>query len=460
MQRSENQGRCWHFGKLPGFFKDEAELRAIWSAPDTRKKLLQGLAEKGFSHEQLAEMQKIIDAEKSDLFDVLAHVAYAMAPLTREERASRAWDFLSIALSVVTADLAGHRDRSPDGWTRELDLEIAVADPMFWTSQLASLTKLLEFLTTDRWQLRFIENGLQPIPDRDAMLPEEDCVVLLSGGLDSFVGAIDLSRDGRRPFAVSQSVRGDDEKQAELAALIGNLSHLRLNHNAHVPDPEGIPSQRSRSIIFLAYGILAATSLARYHAGDTITLNICENGFISINPPLTSARLGSLSTRTSHPVVFATLQGIVDAAGLRVHFVNPYQHKTKGEMLTEGRDQPLLLAHAHRTTSCGRFKRYGYKHCGRCVPCLIRRAAFTRWGVADQTEYKYQDLSPDDESHARSDDVRAAAMAIVDVQQNGLDAWLGTSLSSPLVHDRGSLRGVVMRGLDEIEQFLKIYRIQ
>ena len=76
------------FGKLPQFFKDEAELRAIWSAPDTRKKLLQGLAEKGFGHEQLAEMQKIIDAEKSDLFDVLAHVAYAMAPLTREERAS------------------------------------------------------------------------------------------------------------------------------------------------------------------------------------------------------------------------------------------------------------------------------------------------------------------------------------------------------------------------------------
>jgi hypothetical protein len=78
------------FGKLPEFFKDEDELRAIWSAPDTRKKLLQGLSEKGFGHEQLAEMQKIIDAEKSDLFDVLAHVACALAPLTREERASGA----------------------------------------------------------------------------------------------------------------------------------------------------------------------------------------------------------------------------------------------------------------------------------------------------------------------------------------------------------------------------------
>ncbi|WHZ22296.1 MAG: Type I restriction-modification system, restriction subunit R [Nitrospira sp.] len=78
------------FGKLPEFFKDEAELRALWSLPDTRAKLLQGLAEKGFGREQMAEMQTIIDAEKSDLFDVLAHVAYALPPLSREERAAKA----------------------------------------------------------------------------------------------------------------------------------------------------------------------------------------------------------------------------------------------------------------------------------------------------------------------------------------------------------------------------------
>jgi type I restriction enzyme, R subunit len=78
------------FGKLPELFKDEAELRALWSSPDTRAKLLQGLAERGFGKEQMAEMQKIIDAEQSDLFDVLAHVAYALPPLTREERAAKA----------------------------------------------------------------------------------------------------------------------------------------------------------------------------------------------------------------------------------------------------------------------------------------------------------------------------------------------------------------------------------
>jgi len=78
------------FGKLPEFFKDEDELRRLWSLPETRKRLLEGLSEKGFGSEQLTEMQKIIEAQKSDLFDVLAYVAYAIEPLTREERATRA----------------------------------------------------------------------------------------------------------------------------------------------------------------------------------------------------------------------------------------------------------------------------------------------------------------------------------------------------------------------------------
>ena len=78
------------FGKLPEFFKNENELRAIWSNPETRKHLLEGLAEQGFGGEQLAEMQKIINAEKSDIFDVLSYVAYASPPVTREFRASHA----------------------------------------------------------------------------------------------------------------------------------------------------------------------------------------------------------------------------------------------------------------------------------------------------------------------------------------------------------------------------------
>jgi type I restriction enzyme R subunit len=74
------------FGELPRFFKDEDELRRLWSKPDTRKTLLQGLAEKGFGAEQLAVISQIINADKSDVFDVLAYIAFAMAPITRSER--------------------------------------------------------------------------------------------------------------------------------------------------------------------------------------------------------------------------------------------------------------------------------------------------------------------------------------------------------------------------------------
>ena len=78
------------FGALPEFFRDEDQLREIWSDPSTRKALLDGLADKGFGREALAEMQKAIEAEDSDLFDVLAYVAYTRAPIPRSERATLA----------------------------------------------------------------------------------------------------------------------------------------------------------------------------------------------------------------------------------------------------------------------------------------------------------------------------------------------------------------------------------
>ena len=78
------------FGKLPVFFRDEDELRTLWSDPDTRAKLLHGLSEQGFGNDQLAEMQKVINAEKSDIFDVLAYVAFNSPRLSREERATTA----------------------------------------------------------------------------------------------------------------------------------------------------------------------------------------------------------------------------------------------------------------------------------------------------------------------------------------------------------------------------------
>ncbi|HSU66569.1 MAG TPA: type I restriction-modification enzyme R subunit C-terminal domain-containing protein, partial [Tepidisphaeraceae bacterium] len=78
------------FGKLPEFFATEDELRSIWSNPTTRAKLLASLAEQGFGPAQLTEMQKVISAQNSDLFDVLLYVKYTLPPVTREARAERA----------------------------------------------------------------------------------------------------------------------------------------------------------------------------------------------------------------------------------------------------------------------------------------------------------------------------------------------------------------------------------
>ncbi len=78
------------FGTLPDLFKDEDNLRELWSRPDTRKKLLEELNEKGFTKGQLQDLQKMIHAEDSDLYDVLAYVAFKTDPIDRETRASRA----------------------------------------------------------------------------------------------------------------------------------------------------------------------------------------------------------------------------------------------------------------------------------------------------------------------------------------------------------------------------------
>ena len=83
------------FGELPGLFKDEDALRALWSLPDTRKALPDSLAEKGCGREQLREIERMIDAEKSDLYDVLAYIAFALAPITRQERADASRPFIS-----------------------------------------------------------------------------------------------------------------------------------------------------------------------------------------------------------------------------------------------------------------------------------------------------------------------------------------------------------------------------
>jgi 7-cyano-7-deazaguanine synthase in queuosine biosynthesis len=374
--------------------------------------------------------------------------------------AQRAWDLLSIALGVVAADHGCLRRTSPDGWTREIELSVAVSDPKFWGGQAPALESALCFLTGDIWKVSFTEGGISPKPPKHAKPRDESVACLLSGGMDSLVGAIDIAAaQGEMPLLVSQVSKGDKTNQTYFARQIcGDEHHLQLNHDVYTPG-EAETSQRARSLIFLAYGVLAATALKSYKASGKTTLIVPENGFISLNVPLTPMRIGSLSTRTTHPAFITRVQGLLAAAGLSVTLLNPYQFKTKGQMLVQCKNNTLLEKLIGSTMSCGRSARINM-HCGRCVPCLIRRAAFHRWNGADPTHYKYKDLSRRGSDHSAFDDVRAAAMAVEYVRRNGIERWSAGALNSAQLGDVSKYQDMAKRGLAELAAFLAAAKVK
>jgi hypothetical protein len=373
----------------------------------------------------------------------------------------RAWDFTTFALAAVAADEAVSRLRSPDGWTRELDLLVAVADPAFWNTQRDRLTQALRYLSGDIWSVEFIGGGATPAPHASARSRPEDMVCLLSGGMDSLIGAIDVVAEGLNPLLVSQMAKGDTKDQRRFAAEIATGSlHLQLNHHARPPHASE-RSQRARSLAFLGFGVLAATCLRQHASGGKVELRVPENGFISQNVPLTPLRTGSLSTRTTHPFFLRLIQEMLDAADLRVRIRNPYEHMTKGEMLSACSDQNLLRQLVDGTTSCGRYSRTGFRHCGRCVPCQVRRAAYLAWGQPDGTAkgYKYEQLGHYDDKHARFDDVRSVAIAIETVRRNGIDALIGGAMNRRLIGDTAPYRRVVENGLAELSALHAALRV-
>jgi len=84
----------------------------------------------------------------------------------------------------------------------------------------------------------------------------------------------------------------------------------------------------------------------------------------------------------------------------------------------------------------------------------VRRASFEAWGEPDRTVYVFRDLSRDSDDYARFDDVRSTAMAVAEVRADGLEGWLGTSLSATLLGDIEPYRQTVERGLQELGSFL------
>jgi hypothetical protein len=255
------------------------------------------------------------------------------------------------------------------------------------------------------------------------------------------IGAIDLTAAGRRPLLVSQASPKEGKIQRHLANRIDLDEYRFQGRVTERAAPPYEPSSRARSVLFFAYGALAAAGLG----GE---LFVPENGLISINPPLTRRRIGSLSTRTTHPHFVSSLQAVFDHVGLGITMTNPYTHKTKGEMLAQC--GPISAQIASASYSCGKGKRLN-KHCGRCVPCLIRRAAFFKAKIADSTDYAADNLA----RHATNDDVYAARLATAALAHRDIARWAAEAgpLPTDLVR-RTAHVDVVRRGLEELRDYL------
>jgi 7-cyano-7-deazaguanine synthase in queuosine biosynthesis len=375
-------------------------------------------------------------------------------------------DLLHLATIVYTADLRIWRGYdSEDAWYREISIYVPVTDVALWTAAKQILTELLCFLTGDAWSVNFRQKVPSPEPTiGNPPDPPTDTVCLFSGGLDSFVGAIDLLADGHRLALVGHYGHSQREQVAAYEALKPSYESRMLPLWFFVVPPRVSKEQvvestmRARSILFLALGTCIASALP-----EGTPLYIPENGLISLNVPLTFGRAGTHSTRTTHPHTIELYRQLLSALGIKTPLRTPYRFATKGEMLKDCKDQATLKAGVHATMSCsrpqaGRFhNRPVGQHCGYCVPCIIRRASLHAVALDEEPrviEILSREIKAKD---AAGCDKRAFLMAISRLKAMTPLQVISEVLSAgPL--DTGELDGLIgvyRRGLAEVEGFLR-----
>ena len=328
-------------------------------------------------------------------------------------------DLLVVAGTVYLVDQLIPRSHFPDNWTRELSLSIPVENPQIWNEVSASFADALQFLTGDKWQLVFNDREIPIYHHRNRRLRRKplyraSTACLFSGGLDSLVGAIDrLEEYGESITLVSHYDLGSTAKkaQAHLAnrlqreypwrvnlfqARVGGVSYVQDSQNifGRVQNPQVKETTfRSRSIIFLALGLY----VAKQQSTDEINIPLLvpENGFIAFNPSLTDARMGSCSTKTTHPIFLDRFRNITEQLGIPNTIRNPLVNKSKGEVLIQALNQALVQELAPQSISCAHptrrrgWHRRDVTHCGYCVPCLIRRASLHQVGLDNGTSYGF-----------------------------------------------------------------------
>jgi len=320
-------------------------------------------------------------------------------------------DLMVLAAHVHAADTRISRTtESQDTWTREIRLVVPVSDPGLWATAAPVLRRMLNFLSGDRWTLGFRARPRRfatavPRKPRRLIGPAFDDLGLFSGGLDSLIGAIDALEEGRTPLLVSHAGEGatSDAQNTLFDALKAHYPRRALDRlRVWMAFPDGLVqgsgpenTTRARSFLFIAAGVFAGSGL-----DGSFTLRVPENGLIALNVPLDPLRLGSLSTRTTHPFYMARWNELLGILGLTGQVHNGYWDVTKGEMVRGCQNRALLRRLATDSLSCssptkGRWLGHGTQHCGYCLPCLIRRGAleagFGRGG--DTTTYTVQDLT-------------------------------------------------------------------
>lgn len=392
-----------------------------------------------------------IPAERRDNVGYVGNGFFQELKRSKITPSNKALDFVMIAMSVVAADKAILRRYSPDGWTRKIELEIPLQNAEEWDKVKEKLEKMLRFLSGDFWRLTFTQLPENIDIGNFKEGKDKNCVCLLSGGMDSLVGGIDLCEAGEKPLFVAQTVRGDAVHQRQYANALGedNLCQWSCYISKH-----GISENttRARSIVFFAFALMASFGVSRNKQAKKI-IYVPENGFISLNIPLDILRSGSLSTKTTHPIYMKALQEIWDEMGFNVDLILPYQYKTKGEVLLECKNQSLMKSLIMGTTSCGKYTRHGYRHCGVCIPCLVRRASFMKAHMSDETEggYCIENLKM-----TTSRDVAAAALGVTQYEKHGIESLIKGELSFANGEDRKKYAEVFERGLCEIRDLLRI----
>ena len=363
-------------------------------------------------------------------------------------------DLLRVAAGAYLADNLTPRGTT---FTRELELTVAVTEVDRWTDTVANNTcDLLYWLTGDRWSLTVIPDDMGSNVGTET-LSNGASVSLLSGGLDSFLGAIYLLDSDPSTRFVGHKDSATVVRGAQNAvhgwlerAYSPPPSYERVAFRQAGPKQER--TSRSRSLLFMSLGIAAAAA-----TGSTV-LHIPENGYTSLNVPLHQNRAGALSTRSTHPSTFARLRRILADLELGVQVDNPFGDRTKGEAmeLVAALSPPTgWLDTSWLTISCSKLDGGRMPggdpnvNCGLCVACLVRRATYIRAQQPDKTRYLVNELTGANLKELirrRQDDIDAVTYATADpVEDQLIDAqtW-------PDGYDLDAAQQLVQRGLDEL----------